>query len=60
VVSPRVILRSDWQSTDQLVIQYSHWFNGADVVARNGSPPRESLYPAPDKDMISISATMWW
>jgi hypothetical protein len=60
VVSPRVILRSDWQSTDQLVIQYSHWFNGSTVLARSGNPPRETLFPAPDSDMISISATMWW
>jgi hypothetical protein len=60
VVSPRVILRTDWQSTDQLVIQYSHWFNGANVLARSGDPPRETLFPVPDKDMISISASMWW
>jgi hypothetical protein len=60
VVSPAVILRTDWQATDQLVIQYSHWFNGANVFARSGSPARETVFPVPDSDMISISANMWW
>jgi hypothetical protein len=60
VVSPRVILRTDWQATDQLVIQYSHWFNGANVLARSGSPARETVFPVPDTDMISLSANMWW
>jgi hypothetical protein len=60
VVSPRVILRSDWQSTDQIVIQYSHWFNGADTLIRVGDPPIENISFLPDKDMISLSASMWW
>ena len=29
VLSPRIIFHTGWQSTDQLVLQYSHWFNGA-------------------------------
>jgi hypothetical protein len=60
VVSPRIILRSDWQSTDQIVIQYSHWFNGANTLIRVGDPPMENITFLPDKDMISLSATMWW
>ena len=60
VVSPRIILRSDWQSTDQIVIQYSHWFNGANTLIRVGDPPIENINFIPDKDMISLSASMWW
>jgi hypothetical protein len=60
VVSPRIILRSDWQATDQIVIQYSHWFNGANTLIRVGDPPMENIAFLPDKDMISLSATMWW
>ena len=60
VVSPRIILRSDWQSTDQIVIQYSHWFNGANTLIRVGDPPMENITFLPDKDMITLSATMWW
>jgi len=60
VVSPRIILRSDWQATDQIVIQYSHWFNGANTLIRVGDPPMENISWVPDKDMISLSASMWW
>src|SRR5262252_144106 len=60
VVSPRIIFRSDWQSTDQIVLQYSHWFNGANTLIRVGDPPMENINFVPDKDMISLSASMWW
>ena len=60
VVSPRIILRTDWQATDQIVIQYSHWFNGANTLIRVGDPPMENINWLPDKDMVSLSANMWW
>jgi hypothetical protein len=60
VVSPRVILRTDWQATDQVVIQYSHWFNGSNTLVRTGDPPVPDPAQVPDGDMISISASMWW
>ena len=60
VISPRVILRSDWLSTDQIVLQYSHWFNGANTLIRVGDPPMENITWLPDKDMVSLSASMWW
>ena len=60
VVSPRVILRSNWQSTDQLVIQYSHWFNGNLTTVRTGDPPMTDPTQIPDADMVSLSASMWW
>jgi hypothetical protein len=60
VVSPRIILRTDWQATDQIVIQYSHWFNGANTLIRVGDPPLENITWLPDKDMVSLSASMWW
>jgi hypothetical protein len=60
VVSPRVILRSDWQATDQIVIQYSEWFNGANTLIRVGDPPMENINWLPDRRMVSLSASMWW
>jgi hypothetical protein len=60
VVSPRVILRTDWQATDQVVIQYSHWFNGSNTLVRTGDPPAPDPAQVPDGDMVSISASMWW
>jgi hypothetical protein len=60
ILSPRLIFRSRWQAHDQVVLQYSHFFYGDDVVVRSGYPavPDPTLHP--DRDMVSLSATMWW
>ena len=60
VVSPRLIFRTDWQATDQLVLQYSHWINGSQTTIRTGNPPREDPTASPDTDVVSLSASMWW
>lgn len=60
VVSPRLIFRTDWQSSDQLVLQYSHWINGSQTIVRTGYPPKDDVTASPDTDMISLTATMWW
>lgn len=60
VISPRVILRTDWQATDQVVLQYSHWFNGSLTTVRTGDPPLPDPAVIPDGDMVSLSASMWW
>jgi hypothetical protein len=60
VMSPRLIFRTGWTSHDQVVLQYSHWFNGSHTSVRVGYPPREDVTVIPDEDMISLSASMWW
>ena len=60
VISPRIIFHTGWQSTDQLVLQYSHWFNGGRTTVRVGDPPVENKDVIPDGDMVSLSARMWW
>ncbi len=60
VVSPRLIFRSDWQSRDQVVLQYSKWFNGTDVVVRDGTPPLPDPSIEPDESVVSLSGTIWW
>jgi len=60
IVSPRLIFRSNWQAHDQVVLQYSHWFNGSGVIVRNGYPPVDDPTIHPDEDVLSLSATMWW
>jgi hypothetical protein len=60
IVSPRVIFRSNWQAHDQVVLQYSHWFNGSGVVVRDGYPAVDDPSIRPDEDVVSLSASMWW
>jgi hypothetical protein len=60
VLSPRLIFHTGWQSTDQVVLQYSHWFNGPWTTARVGQPALEDVSVVPDGDMVSLSARMWW
>jgi hypothetical protein len=60
VLAPRIILRTDWQARDQVVLQWAHWFNGPLTTVRTGYPPVEDLATVPDKDVISISANFWW
>jgi hypothetical protein len=60
VISPRIILRTDYNSQDQVTLQYSHWFYGSGVVARTGYPPRDDPAVRPDEDTFSLTASMWW
>jgi len=61
VLSPAVIFRTGWQAHDQIALQYSHWFNGANTnVRRPGYPSIEDHTIVPDKDMVSLTASFWW
>jgi hypothetical protein len=60
IVSPRLIFRSKWQAHDQVVLQYSHFFYGDGVVVRSGYPAVPDPTIHPDRDMLSLSASMWW
>jgi hypothetical protein len=60
VVSPRIILRSNWVATDQISLQYSHWFNGSLTTVQAGEPLIDNLSIVPDADMVSLAASMWW
>jgi hypothetical protein len=55
VLSPKLIVRSAFASNEQLVVQYSRYFNGDNV---------RLAYPfgglAPDDDVLTVSAIMWW
>ena len=60
VLSPRVIFRSKWNAQDQVVLQYSRYMYGSEVVIKSGVPPVDDPTLAPDKHVISLSGTMWW
>jgi hypothetical protein len=60
ILSPRIFFRTDYNSRDQVTLQYSYWMNGSGVVARTGynNEPRPELEP--DAHTFSLTATMWW
>jgi hypothetical protein len=59
-ISPRVILRTDWNSQDQVTLQYSYWWYGSGVVAREGLRGIDDPSIEPDPHTISLTASMWW
>ncbi len=61
ILSPRLIFSSDWNSQDQITLQYSRYFYGSEVAARSpGYDPKDLTYVNPDESTLSIHATMWW
>jgi hypothetical protein len=60
VVSPRIIFRSKWQAHDQVVLQYSRFLYNSGVFVRSGYPAMVDTTLHPDRDVVSLSATMWW
>jgi len=60
VISPSVILRTDFNSQDQVTLRYSHWMYGSAVTVREGYPPKDVPWVEPDEDTLSLTATMWW
>jgi hypothetical protein len=61
VISPAVIFRTGWQAHDQVALQYSHWFNGANTNVLSPTYPfAEDHSIVPDKDMVSLTASFWW
>jgi hypothetical protein len=54
-LSPKIILRSQFVTHEQLILQYTHYFYGKNVKP---AWPAQSLDP--DTDAIMISAIMWW
>lgn len=60
VISPRLLFHTDWQSRDEIALQYSHFVTGSDVAVRRGSPPELDPSISPDKSVFSLSGTFWW
>lgn len=60
IISGRLIFHSDWNSRDQLTLQYSHYRTGNEVAVREGYPPADDLTIVPDDHVISLTASMWW
>jgi len=60
VISPRILLHTDWQSRDEFALQYSYFQNGKRAVAYTGAPPTADPSVTPDTHAFMLSGTFWW
>jgi len=60
VISPRLLFHTDWQSRDELCLQYSHFIYGENVYAWRGNPLVQDPRAIPDRNVLMLSGTFWW
>jgi hypothetical protein len=58
VISPRILLRTEFVSHEEIVIQYDRYILGSGT--RLSYYPLEAIFNKPDKNVFTIAATMWW
>ena len=59
VITPKLIIRSDWNARESLILQYSYIAAGDDVVVR-GDNRMMAASDTPDRHMLAIYGTIWW
>jgi hypothetical protein len=60
IISPRIMFHTDWQSRDELAIQYSHFMYGKNVIVERGYPLEYDYTAIPDRNVVMLSGTFWW
>jgi hypothetical protein len=60
ILTARTIFRTDFNSQDQVTLQYSRYLSGSGVTVKEGYPPRRDPTIEPDGHVISLMASMWW
>lgn len=61
-LSPRVIVHTNWISREYVILSYTRYFLGKDVVARNYqvppgiNPPDDAFFSDPDSNLVVLSA----
>jgi len=60
IISPRVMFHTDWQSRDEIALQFSHFMYGNQVVVARGYPPVDDPTAVPDRNVVVLSGTFWW
>ena len=70
VISPKIILKTKWQTHEEVTIWYSHYSYGMNVLPQppNGTPnpgsPGSTSAPTgpfpPDQNLVGIKGTIWW
>jgi hypothetical protein len=60
IYTAKLLFHTDWQSRDELALQYSHFAYGREVYVASGYPPVDDPSLNPDKHVFGLSATFWW
>jgi hypothetical protein len=56
-ITPRILLRTDFVSNEQIILQYTHyWLNSRTKL----SFPFDQMKFTPDENVVSLIATLWW
>ena len=57
VISPKIVLRSEFVTHEQVILQYSRYINGDNVA---GGYRANTIAGEPDEDAFLLAASMWW
>lgn len=70
VITPKIILKTKWQTHEEITIWYSHYTYGSNVLPQppNGTPnpgsPGSTSTPTgpfpPDQNIVGIKGQIWW
>jgi hypothetical protein len=60
IISPRLMFHTDWQSRDEIAIQYSHFMYGRNLMVERGYPAVDDPTAIPDRNVVMLSGTFWW
>lgn len=60
IISPRLMFHTDWQSRDEIALQYSHFMYGNSVIVQRGYPLKDDPTAVPDRNVVLLSGTFWW
>jgi hypothetical protein len=56
-ISPRILLRTDFISNEQIIVQYTRYFLNSRTRL---SFPFDQMRVNPDENVFSLIATLWW
>jgi hypothetical protein len=60
IQTARLLFHTDWQSRDEIALQYSHFDVGGDVPIYTGYPPTPDPTATSDQHVFVLSGTFWW
>jgi hypothetical protein len=60
IQTARLLFHTNWQSRDEIALQYSHFDYGGEVYVHTGFPPEEDQEAKPDQHVLALSGTFWW